>query len=659
MSDMCIYELQDNVWDEFGESGDHIVPQPPDETDVQNESHKKLKLEISGISSNANCTTNFVSLGKGEECPLTFTKSRKMLENGSWSQADHSGFPSSYDGDSVKETAVMACDDSRTSDLYFKSGTTSELCSKDSVFGGRLAPVDNNLYNYSLNHTSQTEGSLDFFGNENKESNDLYYEWPDIGNFEDVDKMFRSCDSTFGLGSLSNDDDFGWFLPSHAIEGSEDALKSGFEFSCPEPTELRSVTANHIESGPDSEDLTVDDFKARSASVSESMRSNITCACEAATFDHLQFVNGLDMKSQSNGDHTLKEEMNLGRKQLKIQHPSDGKRKGRSLENGDCFRHYSMSKHTRDSKAPSSSKVHHVISTSDPRKHNHEGRSEIFANEQRHGYTSADYHPQVSQESEYPTSSSIKCENNGQPSSSTKGSSYASNQVPPTHHSPKVHIAREVERASFHNNQHLQGHKFGSLNGSSSTAISDPVTVQKQVHQTGNDIDGHSEVDGNNNGVKKELDSSLPQDSSSASSMDEKSMEATSFRQLQQVMEQLDIKTKLCIRDSLYRLARSAEQRHSCTNPIVAISGAATTDESNKCNGFLDMETGTNPIDRSVAHLLFHRPSYPAVVPSSNDVSSPKSNAMINRSVTSAPSAVNGRENRAEEGYEDSEKMAS
>lgn len=29
---------------------------------------------------------------------------------------------------------------------------------------------------------------------------------------------------------------------------------------------------------------------------------------------------------------------------------------------------------------------------------------------------------------------------------------------------------------------------------------------------------------------------------------------------------QLDIRTKLCIRDSLYRLARSAEQRHNCVN---------------------------------------------------------------------------------------------
>lgn len=44
---------------------------------------------------------------------------------------------------------------------------------------------------------------------------------------------------------------------------------------------------------------------------------------------------------------------------------------------------------------------------------------------------------------------------------------------------------------------------------------------------------------------------------------------------------QLDIKTKLCIRDSLYRLAQSAEQRH-CANPNVASNGAATVEESNK-----------------------------------------------------------------------------
>ena len=39
------------------------------------------------------------------------------------------------------------------------------------------------------------------------------------------------------------------------------------------------------------------------------------------------------------------------------------------------------------------------------------------------------------------------------------------------------------------------------------------------------------------------------------------------------------------------------------------------------------METDTNPIDRSIAHLLFHRPSDPSMVP--NDESSLKSQNMV------------------------------
>lgn len=100
----------------------------------------------------------------------------------------------------------------------------------------------------------------------------------------------------------------------------------------------------------------------------------------------------------------------------------------------------------------------------------------------------------------------------------------------------------------------------------------------------------------------------VPEISSISSELDEISLEATSFRQLQQVMKQLDLRTKLCIRDSLYRLATSAEQRHN--NPSFSsgdIGGPLMAQRSD--NGLMDMETDTNPIDRSVAHLLFHRPS--------------------------------------------------
>ena len=40
-----------------------------------------------------------------------------------------------------------------------------------------------------------------------------------------------------------------------------------------------------------------------------------------------------------------------------------------------------------------------------------------------------------------------------------------------------------------------------------------------------------------------------------------------------------------------------------------------------RCAGFMDIETDTNPIDRSIAHLLFHRPSDPSAVPASDSLS--------------------------------------
>ncbi|QHN86470.1 uncharacterized protein DS421_16g546570 [Arachis hypogaea] len=75
----------------------------------------------------------------------------------------------------------------------------------------------------------------------------------------------------------------------------------------------------------------------------------------------------------------------------------------------------------------------------------------------------------------------------------------------------------------------------------------------------------------------------------------------------------LDIRTKLCLRDSLYLLAKSAEQRHNdsiangCTGDDQACKSMVPHNGS-RCMRFMDMETDINPIDRSIAHLLFHRP---------------------------------------------------
>ncbi|WOL11482.1 protein LNK2 isoform X2 [Canna indica] len=100
--------------------------------------------------------------------------------------------------------------------------------------------------------------------------------------------------------------------------------------------------------------------------------------------------------------------------------------------------------------------------------------------------------------------------------------------------------------------------------------------------------------------------------------IDDHSLEETIYYQFQDALGQLDIRIRLCIRDSLFRLARSAMERQSASDRSSTNKSnrdedeLSTYDETkrlNRSSKWPDAETGTNPIDRTVAHLLFHRPS--------------------------------------------------
>ncbi|ONK63533.1 uncharacterized protein A4U43_C07F16210 [Asparagus officinalis] len=90
------------------------------------------------------------------------------------------------------------------------------------------------------------------------------------------------------------------------------------------------------------------------------------------------------------------------------------------------------------------------------------------------------------------------------------------------------------------------------------------------------------------------------------------------YCQLRDVVEKLDIRTRLCIRDSLFRLARSAMERQSAsdrssTNKSNREEDEVSADEElrnyDRRATLADPETDTNPIDRIVANLLFQRPT--------------------------------------------------
>ncbi|KDP45828.1 hypothetical protein JCGZ_17435 [Jatropha curcas] len=631
MSDLCMYELEDNVWDEFSESDDHIVPHPAkeceDEFRVHGDNHKKRRHELITVASNTGDATKYTQ--KKEEARLpTLTNKYRMLDKGSWSQTPNGVLSAGCDSGLVKEVASIASEETRASNHCLKSGNTDtvggEFGTDDPIMGEKNTADDTDTYSFPLSHISQTNNDLDFFDNdrEGKENNDLlYYGWPDdIGNFDDVDSMFRSCDSTFGLGSLSNEDDLCWFSSSHSIEGSEDALKLGSKFLSSEASALNSKSEHHEASrvnnaGPSAK---------KSVSMGEKISSTAAGVTDDSGFGHLQFSNGSDTTSLSKDSLMHKEQISSNKVQARHRNNSEGKRKERNLENGGSFHHNGVQQLKQDTGSDSLN----YAQTNTPYMHMECGHSS-------------------DQTSVCPSQSRTKSESNGLLAPSPKESSFASNQVQSMESSQGPLLEAPVitnDREKLFHRQDLQSQyarNFKCANVASPMVFYD--SFQNQTPQSEYEVEGHSDVEGVSIGIPAELDCSTAQESSCMSSvLDEISLEATSFRQLQHVMEQLDIRTKLCIRDSLYRLARSAEQRHNCVNGSGGkrddrdSGGPLMAEETNRGTGFLDMETDTNPIDRSIAHLLFHRPSDSSVLPV-NDAFSLKSHTAVHGSVTSPP----------------------
>ncbi|KAI7726188.1 hypothetical protein M8C21_023984 [Ambrosia artemisiifolia] len=185
---------------------------------------------------------------------------------------------------------------------------------------------------------------------------------------------------------------------------------------------------------------------------------------------------------------------------------------------------------------------------------------------------------------------------------------------------------------------------------------------KKRFHMIENKIEFQGNMEGSQKGASSELNSiNVPDGSSLVTDLEEISLEATTFRQLQQAMLQLDLRTKICIRDSLYRLARSAEQRHNYAGindgsaNYGGTGGPIMTEGTSKYTGLMDMETDTNPIDRTVAHLLFHRPSDSSNMPTSLPF---KSNVKVHGSKT-GPAVVTKKPSCQQAENESDDKISS
>ncbi|CAN4107994.1 unnamed protein product [Withania somnifera] len=553
-----------------------------------------------------------------------------MLEEDSWADAPDGAFSSPREKATVREVSSLPSESTRTSNRC-KDSIENEACPNGRTLDDKNAAVGENSYSYPLGPISQAGDDLSFLDNscEDKDSNDLlYYSWPEIENFEVVDRMFRSSDSTYGFGPGS-EDDLGWLSSSDVIEGSGDGLTSGFKFPCPASSVLGCTSASHETSRPKETNISTNNSGTENQSLGYNGSSWSSEKNESVNLSHLCYLNvssnlqcklvpekkaevhggGVQVEVASNNQSRINNNAvnSMQKKHSKHQNRSEGKRKCSYLENGDTLNYTDSLPEEKKLPSGASSTQLNFASTGvlqhklaqDPGFGYLDGSFSYMHSDYCHSDGSA----------LHPTLPILKYESNGPVSLSPKDS-YASNQV-----------------------QSMEGSPDPSFQVASMTRNE---KVEKLFHQSGVKVENNRDFEGVGKRIPIELGSSVVQECSSINSgLDEISEEAASFHQLQRVMEQLDIRTKLCIRDSLYRLARSAEQRHRHANLNIGsgddggTSGPLISEGTHKCTGYIDIETDTNPIDRSIAHLLFHRPSDSAVTPARNSSSTLKSPSMI------------------------------
>ncbi|KAL3370147.1 hypothetical protein AABB24_007273 [Solanum stoloniferum] len=511
-----------------------------------------------------------------------------MLEKDSGADRLDCVFPSKHDKDSVEEVSSLSSENTRTSNGCSRSNNvdsiSSEVYPNDPTLDDKNAAVMENLHSYPLGPVSQADDDLGFFDSNHEDKNTtelLYHNWPEMENFEDLDRMFRSCDSTFGLGA-SIEDDLGWFSSSDVIEGSGGGLRSDCEFPFSTSSALENISGMQEASRPKETDSSINDSGAKDQPFSQT-GSSMPSEDESAVPSHLSFANG---SSDSDFKIVPKKKINLHQINSKLQNRSEGKRKHVYLENGETF--------------------NYIDSLPEERRH---------------------------------------------PTAITGSQAFTSTGI-------QQH--KQVDGSDFGYFQDGFSYLSSDYSHSDQTTVDGIGTnenmVDKLLHHSVIKHENNRDLGSVSTGIPAEVGSSIVKESSCTSSgLNEISEEADSFHQLQHVMERLDIRTKLRIKDSLYRLAQSAEQRlrHANLNngsgDERCTSGAFVDDGEYRCTGYLDMETDTNSIDRSIAHLLFHRPSNSSAIADSLALKSP---SMIFEPLLSPPvideKLISAGENAAE-----------
>ncbi|XP_052147100.1 protein LNK1-like isoform X1 [Oryza glaberrima] len=380
--------------------------------------------------------------------------------------------------------------------------------------------------------------------------NDLtYIDWPAIDNFEDVDNLFRRCDSTYGQQQLPNTDELSWIPSSDAMYSSDVAMQPGFESSYSDYGILDDLSAFNC---TEDKSLTTAD---PSSAVCDEQFDDSYLFNEQKTEDvygeqayQRDAMELLSSDQICTGQENLDMIGNRYSSENAMEQPEDQKFSIASGSQLSSSQNLLNQKNHLDSTSPSN-----ITSESYP-----ERNCQIIPS----GASFAERNLKVQKKVASSTSGQLISDNvTGHPGHQTL-----------------------TRRASYP----CENHEIG----------------KRSLGKRGL---GHSDV---------AMGTSMVVDGSFVSSISsDNSVEENSFRQLQDAVSQLDVKTKMCIRDGLYRLARSAQNRQVFPNTMNNngdshnVKDMQNAETSGKFVDPGSIETQTNPIDRSIALLLFHQPS--------------------------------------------------
>ncbi|XP_040991792.1 protein LNK2 isoform X2 [Juglans microcarpa x Juglans regia] len=615
-------ELANIIWGEGDESGDHIVPYPEASEDYPKK--KQWNQETATIKS-----TELRTAG------VKIDLHGRKLE-------------SSSDLDTNADITTSGFGEDLWPDLSLSNPAKTDQDSMGTEVSNSLTEIKQFK---ASRETAQLDKDVEIFQNthEDKEQDDLVdYEWANIGSFDDLDRIFSNDDPVFGHTSVGNAD-VQWSsskdvanspVKTFPISVDSPSLASGEPQKQSKQFEIKTEYLQH-----DDQAFTFGHGNIKDPALHDMQNAH-------GISDHVEYVGDKRKpveKAQIDMDMVVKTSAATSRpatanvmnteelinkasrqtKKLKCQRKSLEKNEGTTLPHlhgtwsssrnppGQFESQMASSMH----QSPPSSMLSQQRLFPGPESLQYQHVANLYVVPSAYGNLTSPYpampvlaHIRSAEHKHQPLLSGC----DGSPCGPNPQSKSVNTPVKPLTMTPQEKIEKLRRRQQM---QALLAIKKQQQQFSQQVPSNNNFITQRclQESQTQHFEEANLEVEDKSTLPALNPTSPIEQDDSNTVSVavNNYSVEDMVLYRLQDIISKLDMKLRLRIRDSLFRLAQSAMQRHHASD--TGSTNKSSRDEHevvakeeinsfNRYSTMPDMETETNPIDRTVAHLLFHRP---------------------------------------------------